>query len=156
MATRSYPLLNGVAPSWADLSVTIQLYSGPSIKTADIAGLSWSDSVEVGTQRGTSGGRKLKRTTGQYDCEGSITFYNGEGYEAFETALAAKDKRISLVVFDVMVQHTPPNSTQIYTVKLVGCRMLGRGSDPAEGSDPDQIEVPLSVMLVERNGRTLL
>lgn len=53
-------------------------------------------------------------------------------------------KRIGLVAFDIMIQHTPPGEVEIYTTKIKGCRYLGDADDMAEGSDADQIEVTLN------------
>jgi hypothetical protein len=150
-----FPDLNGVAPSWADVAISLPIYRGQTVKTSDIAELKWSDKVDVGTTRGTNGGRKSKRTTGQYDCEASITFYK-DGWRVFRLALAAKNKRLSLAGFDVMVQHTPPGSSAIHTVKIVGCRVVGRTASMAEGSDADKIEVPLNCMRIEEDGVCLL
>jgi len=111
--------------------------------------------VEVGVVRGTSGGRKRKRTTGQADSECTVTFYK-TGWKRFRTVLAAKNPKISLVGFDILIQHTPPGSTEIHNVKIVGCRVLGRSADMAEGADPDKIEVTVNPMLIEEDGITLL
>jgi len=152
---QEYPTLNDVEPSWADISLSFPIYGGITLVTKDIASVKWSDKVDVGIVRGTNGGRKTKRTTGQYDCDASITFYRS-GWRAFRQALAAKDKRISLIGFDMIIQHTPPGEVDIFKVKIAGCRVLGRSSDMAEGADADKIEIPLSPMLIEEDGITLL
>ena len=150
-----YPTLNEVEPSWADVRVSLPVYGAQTIITPDIAALKWSDKVEVGTVRGTNGGRKTKRTTGQYDCDASVTFYRS-GWRLFRAALAARDSRISLVGFDIIVQHTPPGSTDIFMVKIVGCRITGRSHDMAEGADAEKVELPINAMLIEEDGVTLL
>jgi hypothetical protein len=150
-----FPTLNEVAPSWADITVSFPVYGGETVITPDIAAMKWSDKVEVGLVRGTNGGRKSKRTTGQYDCDASVTFYR-EGWRTFRKILAAKDKKISLVGFDFIIQHTPPGSTEIFNVKISGCRVMGRSSDMSESSDADKIEIPLNAMLIEEDGVTLL
>lgn len=152
---QEYPTLNDVEPSWADIGLSFPIYGGLTFITKDVAAVKWSDKVEVGIVRGTNGGRKTKRTTGQYDNDASITFYRS-GWAAFRRALAEKDKRISLVGFDIIIQHTPPGSIEIFNVKIAGCRVLGRSSDMAEGADADKIEIPLSPMLIEEDGITLL
>ncbi len=152
---QEYPSLNDVEPSWADIGLSFPIYGGLTHITKDVAAVKWSDKVDVGIVRGANGGRKAKRTTGQYDCDASVTFYRS-GWAAFRAALAAKDTRISLVGFDIIINHTPPGSSDIFKVKIAGCRVLGRSSDMAEGADADKIEVPLSVMLIEEDGITLL
>lgn len=150
-----YPTLNGVAPSWADIGVQFPIYGGNSVVTNDIAAVKWSDKVDVGTLRGTSGGKKLRRTTGQYDADATITFYK-DGWRTFRDALKAKNAKISLVGFDVVISHTPPGDSGIHTVKILGCRVVGRSSDMSEGTDADKVEIPLNVMSVEEDGATLL
>lgn len=152
---QEYPTLNEVAPSWSDLSLSFPMYGGDTVKLTDIAAVKWSDSVEMGMYRGTNGGRKSRRTTGQYDCECTVTFYKA-GWVAFQEALAALNPKISLVGFDILIQHTPPGSAKIFTVKVTGCRIAGRSADMAEGSDADQIEVAMNPMLIEDDGVTLL
>jgi hypothetical protein len=154
MATE-YPTLNEVEPSWADVRASFPIYGGQTIVTPDIAAIKWSDKVEVGLVRGTNGGRKSKRTTGQYDCEATITFYRS-GWGLFRAALAKKNPKISLVGFDFIIQHTPPGTVDIFNVKIVGCRVMGRSGDMAEGADAEKIEIPLNPMLIEEDGITLL
>lgn len=150
-----YPTLNEVSPSWADVRLSFPIYGGQTIVTPDLAAVKWSDKVEVGLVRGTNGGRKSKRTTGQYDCEATLTFYR-EGWKLLRSGLAAKNTKISLVGFDVMIQHTPPGSSEIFNVKIIGCRVMGRSGDMAEGADAEKIEIPVNPMLIEEDGITLL
>src|SRR6185295_5494479 len=145
---QEYPTLNEVEPSWADLRVSFPVYGGETVVTPDIAAVKWSDKVDVGVVRGTNGGRKTKRTTGQLDNDATITFYRS-GWKRFREVLAAKNPKISLVGFDIIIQSTPPGSTDIHNVKIAGCRVLGRSSDMAEGADPDKIEIAVNPMLIE-------
>jgi hypothetical protein len=155
MAEQEYPTLNEVAPSWADLKLAFSLHEAGTVKLVDVAAVKWSDKVERGVMRGTNGGRKTKRTSGQYDCEASITFYKA-GWRTFQAALAEVNPQIAKVGFDVIIQHTPAGTDEIFTVKIVGCLISGRGGDHKEGTDPDQVEVPLDCMLIEDDGVTLL
>lgn len=157
-----YPTLNEVEPSWADARITIPIYSGPTVSTPDIAGIKISDKVDVGIVRGTSGGKKRKRTTGQLDNDASITFYMS-GWKLHRDALAsvaplnaAGKKQISLVAFDILYQYTPPGSTGIFTIKVVGCRVVGRSFDGAEGPDAQKVEIPLNIMDIEEDGDVVL
>lgn len=157
-----YPTLNDLAPSWADIKVSIPIYGGTTVETLDIAAVKWSDTVELGVVRGTSGGTKRKRTRGQYDCDASITFYT-QGWRTLRTALASvatsKSVGLTLVAFDILVMHTTPALTgdsDIHEVKIEGCRVIGRTSDMAEGTDGDQIEIPLNPMRILEDGVPLL
>lgn len=146
-----YPVLDGIAPSWADIIVKAKPNGGSLVELKDIAALNTGSSVEVGEQRGASGGRVMKRTTGAVSYEASITFYR-DGYDRFIESLAAlapvrgSQKVLSLVHFLIEVQHTPIGSDRIFQYRLKGCRIMGDTLNHAEGTDADQVEVPLSVI----------
>lgn len=153
MATKEYPTLNGVDPSWADVAIKCSVYEGSMVETADIAAISCSDSLEIGIKRGT-GGKKTGRGTGQADNECSMTLYRN-GLVSLYRGLAPKapirngSRAIGLVGFDIIIQHTPPLVTgdlAIYMLKILGCRMAGRTYSMAEGTDLDQVEVPINCM----------
>ena len=147
-----YPLLNGVAPSWADVTIKSAVYGGSMVETNDIAGIDFSDSLEMGVVRGV-GGQKRKRTTGQEDNEASVKFYR-EGFNTFVAALAqvaperAGQKQIGLAVFDIYVFHTPPGDSGVHEVRILGCRLSGRKFSMAEGTDGDQVECDINCMKI--------
>ncbi len=150
MTTEAYPTLNGVAPSWADVTATITGEDVPTLDTVDFAALNYSSLVEIGEQRGASGGRVMRRTVGAKTDEAAITYYKTGLMTLFRGLKDAAPKRgnqrqISLAFFDVLIQQTPPGTTEIFTVKFKGCRLIGLTAAQAEGVDADQIEVPLSV-----------
>lgn len=151
----AYPTLNDVEPSWADISISFPVYGGETVVTFDIAAVKWNDKVDMGVVRGTNGGRKSKRTTGQLDNDAAVTFY-ASGWRKFRRTLASKNPRISLVGFDIIIQHTPPGSFDIFNMKIAGCRVAGRSADMAEGADANKIEIAVNPMLIEEDGITLL
>lgn len=55
-------------------------------------------------------------------------------------------KRISLVFFDITINHTPPGEVEIFTVKIKGCRLTGRDFDLKEGNDADKVAIALNPM----------
>lgn len=147
-AFNDYPILDGIAPSWADIIVKATLFTGPLLRVKDIAAINTASNVEVGEQR--AGGRVMKHTTGALTDEASLTLYRS-GYQQFikKLMLIAPNRKaqkiISLVYFDIQVQHTPPGSTEIFEYHLRGCRVGGRTMNGAEGTDADQVEVPLHI-----------
>ena len=153
MANQQYPSINDIAPSWADIITTWTVSGGTALDMIDYSAIKFSDKVEVGEQRGASGGRVMARTTGSVKYEGSMTLYRS-GLRKFYRALAAvapqrgTQRLLSIPSFEVLIQHTPPGEADIYAVKLKGCRMLGSSFDFKEGNDADQIEVPLSIIEV--------
>jgi hypothetical protein len=151
--TNEYPIYNGIAPSWADVSARITPEGAPLCEMRDLAAVNLARSIEVGWQRGTGGGKR-RRTTGQPDEEGSITFYRYGFDDCLVTLTTAAEAQgfvrgnqvlVSLVVFDIEVKHTPPGSDRIFHRIGRGCRFISDALAAAEGTDADQIEVGLSV-----------
>jgi hypothetical protein len=153
MTNQLYPAINDYSCSWADIAVTATVYDGALLEMADIAGINWSQSIEVGEQRGASGGRVMARTRGAASYEASMTLYRS-GYRKLLKALAevaesrGNQKLVSLVGFDVLIQHSPQGETEIYQTKIKGCRLLGASNDNAEGADADQVEITLNPLEV--------
>lgn len=161
------PLIQGFAPSWADIAVRISPGGGPLIELGDIAAIDWNASVEVGEQR--EGGRVVNRTRGSVTYDASMTLY-ASGYQKLLAGLVAaaplrgSQSLISLVSFTINIQFSPPTGGGlagqaigaaanalgvgggIFETRLKGCRVIGRNISAAEGNDAQQIEVPLSVI----------
>jgi hypothetical protein len=152
MADQAFPTINGVEPSWADVTFEFPIYSGPTVQTDDVAGFKFSDKVTVGFKKGTSGGRIMARTVGDLESDASIVFYLG-GWRKLVRILAplAPQKRISLVGFDVLTKFSPPGEIDIFKFKIIGARVIGRSFDLAEGSDAQKVEIPVSVMRIEED-----
>lgn len=149
MSAQVFPLLNEIAPSWADIVTRFSIYSGSLIDTIDYAGVTWKDDVEVGEQVGASGGLVMATTTGKLTTEASATMYRA-GHKKLISALADKAPRvgdlfrISLVGFDIQIEHTPPGATGIFRVHILGCRLLGRDAQYQEGVDADKVAIKLN------------
>lgn len=149
MSAFDYPVLDGIAPSWADINVRLSPQSGNLIEMGDIAAISTASSVELGEQR--EGGIVIKRTRGSLSQEASITLY-ASGYQKMLRGLRdgmptnGKGQRLSsLAHFLIHVVWTPPGSTDLLEYKVKGCRMIGRTIDASEGDDAQQVEIPLSI-----------
>ncbi len=151
MSAFEFPVIDGVAASWADIAVRISGVGLPLLEIGDISALSSSWTVEVGEQR--EGGRVIKRTRGSVSYEASMTLY-ASGFQKLMRGLAAaalltgNQKAISLVPFSVNIQWTPPGSIDILQRRIKGCRILGNTQDSSEGTDATQFELPLSPLEV--------
>lgn len=148
MSIFDFPVLDGIAPSWADINVRVGSFGAALINIGDIAAINSGWSVELGEQR--EGGRVIKRTRGSVSYEASMTLY-ASGYQKLIRGLMLSATPnikgqipISLVHFTVHVVWTPPGSIDLLEYKLKGCRITGRTFDSSEGNDAQQIEVPLS------------
>jgi hypothetical protein len=157
-----FPVLDGIVPSWADIIVRATPAGGPLIDIKDIKSIETGVTVEVGEQRGASGGRVMKRTTGAVSYDAKATLYR-DGYDnLIEKLMALAPKRgnqllISLVHFGIQVQHTPPGSTKIFEYRIKGCRLLGRSMSSAEGTDADTVDLvlnPLEIVDI-KNGKEI-
>lgn len=144
-----FPVLDGIAPSWADIIVRATPAGAPLIEMKEIKSISTGTTVEVGQQRGASGGRVIKRTTGSKDDEASSTLYRS-GYQNLIRNLAAiapkrgNQRVVSLVHFGIQVQHTPPGVADIFEFRIKGCRLLGRTLASEEGNEADTVDVTLN------------
>lgn len=152
MSAFDYPVLDGIAPSYADINVRISPNGGNLIEMGDISQINSGWTVEVGEQR--EGGRVIKRTRGSVSYEAGMTLY-ASGYQKLLRGLRdaaptnAKGQRLlALAHFLIHVVWTPPGSTDLLEYKIKGCRVLGRTIDSSEGNDAQQIEVPLSTIEV--------
>jgi hypothetical protein len=145
-----FPILDGIAPSWADILVRATPAGAPLIDMKEIKSISTGTTVEVGEQRGASGGRVMKRTTGSKSDEAASTLYRN-GYQGLLRNLKAiAPKRtngqrvVSLVHFGIQVQHTPPGLSDIFEYRIKGCRLLGRQIASEEGNDADTVDLTLN------------
>ena len=142
---QDFPVLDGIASSWADINCQASPTGGQLITLKDIAKVTRKRTVSVGEQIGASGGRVTKHTTGSVKYELAITFYR-DGYNLFIERLAAlaptrgNQKAIRFVTFLFQVHHTPVGSDQILHWKAKGCFPMGDSLDHAEGDTADQLE----------------
>lgn len=145
-----YPEINGITPSWADIVAKATPDGAALLELKDIAKISRKRTVSVGKQKGASGGRTKKTTTGSVEYELSVTFYR-DGYQNFLRRLASiapvrgNQKAIRFVYFGVNVQHTPQGSEEIFEWRAKSCFAMGDSMEHAEGDAPDQIEIPIYV-----------
>jgi hypothetical protein len=148
VANNAYPTLNGITPSWADATITLAPDGAPLLESLDIKAINTNTSVEVGSQK--AGGRVMKRTTGDLSNEASVTLYRG-GFQRLVRGLMAVApsrgavKLLRFVHFNIAYQYTPQGDTEIYERRIKGCFMTGAAVNGAEGTDPSEVEVPLSV-----------
>lgn len=153
MPTQQFPNVNGDVCSWADIGVSLSIPEGAAVDLFDIDGIKWSDKVEVGEQRGASGGRVMGTTRGSLSTEASMTITRKGALQFIEAlAVAARaagivrgdQVAISGIRFDILIQHEPMGSTDILEAKLFGCRFLGRSHDLKQGNEADMVEITLN------------
>lgn len=164
MANQAYPNVNGDICSWADIAVTLNIPGGTEVPLFDLEAIKWSDKVEVGEQRGASGGRVMGTTAGQLSSEATATLSRAgavQFIEAIETAAlslpgAVRGNRVRIagVRFDILIQHTPLGTERIFEAKLSGCRFLGRSHDLKQGNEADMVEIILNPIEIAEKSAT--
>lgn len=144
---QAFPSLDGIVPSWADISVTCDVINGPLLDVEDIKAISSGCTVEVGEQK--AGGRVVAFTQGEAKCEAKITlYYTGMVKLLRELAKVAPEqngqKRVTLVHFNIGYDFTPFGSTEIFRRRVLGCRLLSNPLESAEGTDAVEVECDLA------------
>jgi hypothetical protein len=147
LANNDYPILDGIAPSWADVIVRSKVPGAPTLETKDIKAINTNCSISLGEQR--AGGRLKMRSTGSSKYEASMNVYRNAWNEWLRnngaTMYTRGNQRIyGLVHFGLQIQHTPPGSVEIFEYRIKGCRITGRVLNGTEGDDVDVVELPLS------------
>lgn len=144
------PTLNANSPSWTNIKITVNVLGGQTAPAIDIKSITWESKVERGMQRGASGGRVLKRTTGQKTDTAAAEFYR-DGLRTLVRWLievAPKDSAgrpmLSQATFDVVIKFALEGDPEIYETKLTGCHLDKIAGSHAEGTDPDVIAVDLN------------
>jgi hypothetical protein len=152
MSVQSFPVLDGICPSWADVIVKASPVGAPLIEMNDIKSIDTGTSMEIGEMRGASGGRVIKRTTGSVKYEASMTLY-ASGFNKFLRGLLAASPptrgnqyRLSLVHFGLQVMFTPPGTDEIFEFRIKGCRYTGRKYAASEGVDAQPVDVNLNTI----------
>lgn len=146
----NFPILDGVEPSFADIAIRVKPDGGSLVDIVDIVSINTATSLEIGETRGP-GGWVRKRTSGRPSQEASMTLWRS-GWQTFLRDLkalapvAGGQRRISLVHFTIYVAHAlpAPNDAEIWEYRIKSCRVAGRTINAAEGSEAQQVEVPLS------------
>jgi hypothetical protein len=141
-----YPVINGIAPSWADVAVRLTPTGGSLIEMGEIQSIKSSRKVERGRQK--EGGRTIKRTTGEVTYEASITLYLEGLHKLIDglgpvSPLVGNQRRLGLATFLVTQQWSIPNDSRIFERRIKGCMLNGDSIDAAEGTDAQLIEIPL-------------
>jgi len=156
-ADSDFPRVQGQYCSWANFTVTIIGPDGEQFVTADISELSWSDTLEPGVVKGKGPGPR-GTTLGDYTAEGTLKMWKAAS-KKFQKALAAKNKIIGGVTFDVVGAWIPldEEDDEEHRIELLGCRLKGRsGSMSSTSSDPAGTEMPLYVHRLREDDECLI
>lgn len=150
MISQDFPVLDGFAPSWADLSMNFKGAVTPKLEMKDIASVESVASLEIGELRGLSGGKVVRTTTGASKYEGKLGLYQSGFVNLLDNLGPGMPTRggvriYGTIHFDIQQFWTPPGTDEIYEKQMNGCRILGDTLAAAEGTDAQQIDVPMKV-----------
>lgn len=131
------PLINGVAHSWANVTVTI--LGQPII---GISAVSYEDSREKENNFG-AGGMPVSRGVGNYTAKASITLY---AEESQKLADVAPEGDITLIpIFDVLVTFLDATGT-ILTIHIIkNCEFMGNKREVKQGDKKIEVQHDLIV-----------
>jgi len=137
----SFPAINGFAYSWSSITCA----SGENL-THLIKEITYSTSRERGMGRGTSG-RKVLRTRGDEDHEGSIVFFK----EEFDAYVARYGHGFMDKELDWTIAYAEEGkATTVDTLERVVLDNVESGG--SEGTDPTEVSCDLNIMDVLWNG----
>lgn len=132
--------INSKAYSFTSISLMAN-----GVNYSGISEVNYSDTVSRTKIKGT-GVLPIGRTEGDYEAEGSITFYKSE-YDRF----ARNNPNIFDVTFDVSITYS--NGTDVpVTDVLRACKIESLENSNSEGSDATTVSATLNLMWIERNG----
>lgn len=149
-----FPVLDGIAPSWADVICKSAATGAALLDNKDIKAINTSGALTIGEKEGASGGRVIDFTTGSVRYEASLTLYQDGWLKLLEnlkqTAESLRYTRgnqviVGLVSFGLQIQFTPPGSTRIYDRRIKGARIAGFTANTQEGTEANEVEVPLKI-----------
>lgn len=143
--TISYPLVNGHRYSFASIEVDFE-----GKKFLGFTEINYKDSLEPGKLRGL-GPQVIGRTRGDYDSEGSFKCFRQE-FDELTTALGDGYGEKSITIAVTYSEENQPTVTD----RLTGVRIKSVDNSNSQGTDATEVSCELDVLLVERNGKTLV
>ncbi len=149
----SVETLNGTAVSWSEIEIIANVSGGGSFPDLDWKTLDHEEKIDRTFQRG-QGGRIKAKTTGQLTPAASGSLYRSGLRELVRAvkAVAPQDAagryQVSKVRFDLVINHSYTDDTEIYCVKLLGCSLDKKSFKHAEGADADLVDVDLNPMRI--------
>lgn len=150
MVQQALPTIAGVAVSWANVQLTTDIINGPLVKVVDFASIDFGVKIEIGEQKGATGGRVMRHTSGEEKLDDAkITFYRSGLRDLKRKMMQSpfairrgKQVVIGFVPLNLRCAYTPiEEPSEIYIHILKGCRINMESLKSAEGSDPSKVDV---------------
>jgi hypothetical protein len=144
VAAPVYPIINGVAHSWANVEITAkgQIFTG-------VVSISYTATLEPGEVRGT-GSQVIARTQGEETLEASIELLKADAQELID----ALGDGFGMVPFEIVVNYAP-KGLPVITDTLKACRITSPQNDHSQGPDGLTVSFDLHPMAILYNGKQI-
>lgn len=140
---RFTPLINGVEPSWASLTVVIG-----GVVVTGITGIDYEDDQVIENVYG-AGQQPVARGYGNIQCKGAITLLRSE-VENIRTA-SATGRLQDIAPFDIVCSFVPIQGGQIITHKLRNCQFKKDSTTLKQGDTKNEQVMDLEISHIEWN-----
>lgn len=122
------PMINGNRYGWASISLGLN-----GIQYDEFTAITYRASQEIGKVR-AKGHRKLGRTKGESDSDGSFTMLKKKA----DLLIQALGPGFMTGAFDfpITVSYSETTESAVVTDELVSCRIIAVENAPAQGTEP--------------------
>jgi hypothetical protein len=150
VATPAYPNINGVAPDWAQIRVSISDHG----RTLGLKGIDYSDKMSREKVRG-EGALPMELTEGEYDAECSLTM-NFREARKLQDSLRAKADSLGIplynLAFSITVLYRLDSGAQLIQDTIEGCKIQSFENSHEQGSKGLEVKIPVDCMRIKWNG----
>jgi len=146
----SYPDINGVRASWADVECSIGKTGAAKKITRAVKSINFTDELKPGVIRGNSA-KKQGRTLGIHDPSADATFFDAE----FTQLVDDLGDGFGAIPIDITICYVPATGLAMKKVELIGCRITKHEGGGEEGEDALEVAVDLDPMDVLINGKSI-
>ncbi len=140
---RHIPLINGIEPSWANL--TINIAGVPAIAVRNIE---YNEEQVTENQFG-AGQMPVSRGYGNIEASGSITLLMSEVEKIRPASVTGRLQDIA--PFDIVCSYVPPGGTTIITHKLRNCQFTNNPVANSQGDVASEVQLNLILSHIDWN-----
>jgi len=137
------PLIQGKRHSFSTIRLKVNGKDRIGFKSLD-----YDDELEEGEMRG-AGSELLGTTEGDYKCTASATFFRKE----FDLMIADMGDGFYQQRFPIVVFREANPGDGVSKDELIGCRFKKSAANDAQGADPSEVKVDISLFYIIRNGK---
>ena len=139
---RLFPLINGIEPSWADLTINIA-----GVPVVGVRAIEYSDTQQIDNIYGM-GQYPVGRGYGRIEATAKITLLR-TSVEAIR-ASSVTGRLQDIAPFDIIVMFVPTNGGTIITHRLRDCQFKDDNLSISEGDTSNEQQFELILSQIER------